>query len=336
MATGKHEYLIKPFSIGLIDWERKGKDQPDASVIGPGNAKKEVWLNGRDHLEGLNFNFSWGVHNTLGEWHAGSKAHVHPYPECLFFVGLDTANVNYLGAEIEFCLGDEQESCLFNEPTVIVIPAGLPHGPIATKRLFSPKGFGFFAVSLSAAFGITWLGEKGPGARPAQPEGKHARLIKSLKSGLTTERGKFNPSRLTPEQLAQREAMQKKTGFRAGPGNADHLTWMYGKDLGGLDVNIAWGFCSQPGVWGRGINAHFHPADEALIFLGTDPDDVDSLGAEIEIDLGKEHERYLFDKSSVVICPAGLPHGPIVTRWVDKPFAFLLINLAGEMAMSFE
>lgn len=335
MATRKHETLIKPLSIGLTNWEEK-QGQPSASVIGPGNAKKEIWLNGRDHLEGMDFNFSWGVHNTLGDWHAGLKPHVHPYPECLFFVGLDTANAKYLGAEIEFCLGDGRETYMFNEPTVVVIPAGLPHGPIATRRLFSPKGFGFFAAALNAAFSITWSEEKRPGAKSNQSTGKHAHLIKSLRSGLITERGKFNPSRLSAEQLAQFEEMQKRTGFEPGPGNADHLTWMYGNELEGLNVNIAWGFCSQPGVWHRGVDAHVHSTDEVLIFLGADPSDADYLGAEIEIDLGKEHERYLFDKSSAVVCPAGLPHGPIVTRWVDKPFAFILINLAGDMIMSFE
>lgn len=333
MATGKHEHLIKPLSIGLKNWE---KDKSAASVIGPGNAKKEVWLNGKDQLEGLNLNFSWGVHNTLGEWHAGSKSHVHPYPECLFFVGLDTANVNYFGAEVECCLGDEKEAYTFNDPTVIVVPAGLPHGPITTKRLFSPRGFGFFAASLGSAPGITWSEGKNRDAGSGQTAGRHARLVKPLKAGLITERGKFNPSRFTPEQLAQREEMQKKTGFKQGPGNADQMTWMYGRDLEGFDVNIAWGFASQPGIWQRGVGAHSHPADEILMFLGTDPDNADSLGAEIEIDLGKEHERYLISKSSAVVCPAGFPHAPIVTRWVDKPFAFILINLAADGTMTFE
>ena len=330
---GKHEHFIKPLSIGEINWEEKGR--PGASVIGPGNAKKEVWLNGRDHLEGLNFNFSWGVHNSLGDWHAGSKAHTHSYPECLFFVGLDTANVNYLGAEIECCLGSEQETYIFNEPTVIVIPAGVPHGPIATKRLFSPKGFGFYAAALAPAFDIAWV-EKSPDAKRVQSTGKYAHLVKSLKSGVIIERGKLNLSRLAPQQLARLEALQIKTGFKPGPGNADHLTWMFGKDLEGFNVNIAWGFCSRPGIWHRGVGAHLHPADEIMIFLGMDPDNVRSLGAEIEVDLGKEHEKYLFDKPSAIVCPAGFSHAPMVTRWVDKPFAFILINLAGDETMSFE
>jgi len=335
MAATKYEHLIKPLSTGAINWDDMAKqNQESASLLGPGSAKKEIWLNGRDHLEGLPFNFSWGVHNELGDWHAGSKAHVHPYPECLFFVGLDTANVNYLGAEIECCLGNEREAYTFNDPTVVVIPAGLPHGPISTKRLFSPKGFGFFAADLSDAFSIAWL-EKDQGAEAAKATGKYAHLVKSLKPGLIIERGKFIPSRLTPEQLAQREEMQKKTVYKAGPGNADHLTCMFGKDLGGMNVNIAWGFFSQPGIWQRGVNAHRHPANEVMIFLGADPNNDDYLGAEIEFDLGKEHERHFFNKPSAVICPAGLPHAPIITRWADRPFAVISINLAGDETMSF-
>ena len=331
MTTRQHEHLIKPLNTGAMNWEDNEKL---ASVIGPGNAKKEVWLNGQDHLEGMDFNFSWGIHNTLGDWHAGSKPHVHSYPECLFFVGLDTASVKYLGAEVEINLGKEQERCIFNEPTVVVIPSGLPHGPITTKRLFSPRGFGFFAAALKAKFDITWL-ENRPDARQVESKGKYGHLVKSLKSGVITERGKFNASRLTPEQLTRRKEMQR-TGYKPGPGNADHLTWMYGKDLEGLGMNIAWGFCSQPGIWQRGVDAHAHPADEVLIFLGIDADKTDDLGAEIEINLGKERERYLFNKSSAVVCPAGLPHAPIVTRWVDRPFAFILINMAGDMTVSFE
>ena len=100
-------------------------------------------------------------------------------------------------------------------------------------------------------------------------------------------------------------------------------------------MNIAWGFCSRPGIWQRGVDAHVHPADEVLMFLGTDADNADELGAEIEMDLGTERERHVFDRSSAVVCPAGLPHAPIVTRWVDRPFAFLLINLAADMTTSF-
>jgi hypothetical protein len=352
MATGKYMHLIKPLSIGVTSREKGEPDLPGASANGPGHAKKKTFLNGRDHLEGLNLHFSWGVHDSTGDWYADMKSHIQPYPQCLFFVGLDTANINYLGAEIEFCLGEEQEIYSFNEPTVIVIPAGFPHGPIATRRLFSPKGFGFFVASLNATFDINRLESK-PSTGPVPSTGKYAQLIQSLKSGLIIERGEWNLPGLTREQLIESEEIQKDNectlspgqmdnlfrmigkGLR-GPGGSDHLIYMNGENLGRHKMNVTWGFFSQPGIWHRGVGSHRYFEDGVLIFLGTDPNNMDYLGAEIEIDLGEEHERYLFDKPSVIVCPSHFPHAPIVTRWVDKPFATIMINLAGNKTVSFE
>jgi hypothetical protein len=343
METRKYERLIKPLSIGLTNWDDspKGRGKPGGFAIGPGNAKREFRLNGRDHLEGLNLNFSWGVHTELGDWHAGMDPHVHPYPECLLFVGLDSASVKYLGAEIECCLGEEQETYAFNEPTAIVIPAGMPHGPITTKRIYSPRGFGFLAVELNSIPEITWLGkavaelsaeerEAAPEGlnfadpdkilsnRPIQETGKYGHLVKPLKSSILIERGQLNPE------------SGNQSGPKRGPGNADHLIWLNGKDLEGMNATIIWGFSSQPGIWHRGTGAHTHPVDEVLVYLGMDPDNMDCLGAEIELDMGKEHERHFIDKSTAVVCPAGTPHLPQVTRWVDRPFAFFAVSLSGD------
>jgi hypothetical protein len=335
MAAGMHDRLIKPLAVGLTPIEEKDAIRQKEPALGPGSAVNEIRLNGPAHLEGMNLSFSWGIHNRLGDWHGGDRSHVHSYHECLFFVGLNTANINYLGAEIECYIGNNRTSCSFNDPTVLVIPAGCPHGPTTTKRIFSPRGFGCFSIALSPNFDTTGMNknDSSQGLGPCSGHPSH-RMI-SLKSGLITERKKVNPARFTQEQLAHREELEK-TGFKPGPGNADHMTWMNGKDLGDLPVNVAWGFCSQPGIWQRGFNSHAHPDDEILIFLGTDPNNPDSLGAEIEIDLGEEHERHFINRPSAILCPAGLPHAPIVTQWVDKPFAFILINLADEVTMSIE
>jgi hypothetical protein len=346
MEINKYDHLIRPLSIGLTDW--------DAGTlgIGPGNARRELRLNGPDHLEGMKLNFSWGVHTELGDWHAGMDPHVHPYPECLLFVGLDTANVNYLGASIDCCLGAEQEIYAFDEPTAIVIPAGLPHGPITTRRMYSPRGFGFWAVELNPVSEITWLGEGVSGLtaeqrcsvpagmhftsdervlknKPTPATGKYAHLVKSLRSSLLIERGKYNTARFSPEQLTAQEEKSRKTGEKPGPGNADHLVMMTSKELEGMNATIFWGFCSQPGIWRRGVGAHLHSVDEVLVYLGIDPE-VEHLGAEIELDMGREHERHLINKPTVVLCPAEVPHLPLVSRWVDKPFAFFAVCLSGE------
>lgn len=332
MTMKKYEYLIKPLSIGRKDKAKPKKKTSTRKTFFniPEYAEQKVCLTGKD-LEGLKLGFDWGFKTKLGDWHEGRDPHVHPYPEVHFYVGLDTANINYLGAEVETCLGEEQETFSFAEPTVVVIPAGLPHGPTTTKRIYSPKGFGFYLAALSNVTHTEWMANPKPGPS----KGKYAHLVKPLKAGILIERGKINNSRFTQEELAKRAQRTKESGFMLGPGNADHLAWLYGRDLEGLNLNLDWGFFSKPGLWHRGVGAHTHPVDEVLVFAGVDPSNIDYLGAEIEIDLGKEHERHIINKPSVVICPAGLPHCPIITRWSDKPHAFFSINLSSQPKSSY-
>jgi hypothetical protein len=218
--------------------------------------------------------------------------------------------------------------------------------------MYSPRGFGFWAVELNAVTEMTWLGAGVSGlsaaqlknapegmkfagdeeilrSKPVEATGKYAHLVKPLKEFLLIERRKLNPSRLASIQPARKKEPDRE-GEKPGPGSADHLVWMCGRDLEGLNANILWGFCSRPGLGRRGVGAHVHPVDEVLVYLGTDPENPDSLGAEMEVDLGREHERHMIDKPSALVCPAGTPHMPMVTRWVDRPFAFFAVSLSGE------
>jgi hypothetical protein len=351
MAKRKYEHLVKPLSVGAVDMEaaKKLKSPRGALAQGSGNADKLVWLNGKEHLEGMNLNFTWGFYSGLGDWHTGVDPHIHPYPECLVFVGLDPTNIDYLGAEIEIAMGEELETYTFNTPTVVVVPAGFPHCPVVTKKVTNPKGFGFYLISLGAEPSTTWMGKgalnvskeemariqkSGAKARvsisdkiidPSKPRSKgrkYAHLVKPLKSN----------TMVTPETKAKMEEMVR-AGLKMGPANADQIVWMYGKDLEGLPLNFTWGFYSKPGIWHRaptGLGAHVHPVDEVLVFVGLDPTNIDYLGAELEIDMGKEHESYVFNKPTVVICPGGVPHLPLITRWVDQPYSFYVIGLDAE------
>ena len=65
-----------------------------------------------------------------------------------------------------------------------------------------------------------------------------------------------------------------------------------------------------------------------MVFAGLEPKDPNYLGAEIEIALGPNYEKHVIDVPSIVCVPKGLPHGPIVTRKVEKPFAHYAIGLA--------
>jgi hypothetical protein len=349
MVSGKYAHLFKPLKIA----ERPGLEQIFKNT---GNADVNRWLNGRDHLEGVGLNFSWGFYTGLGDWHPGMDPHIHPYPECLVFVGLDPGRPEYLGAEIQYCLGKELEIHTFDKPSVVVAPAGFLHCPSVTLDVTSPIGYSFFIISLGADPTTRWLGDgiseeqaqrmqemaTAGGLKPPMNSsfGKkrihiseetvthgdaNARYIKSLKPNTPAARA------LTAEEKAPYGEMTDN-GRKPGPGMTENAVWMFGKDLEGMNVNFCWGLQTRPGIWlrGPGRGAHVHPADEVLLFAGTDPSDIDYLGAEIQIDMGIEHERYIIDKPTAVVVPAGLAHNPIVTHWVDKPFGFLLMSLGAK------
>jgi len=119
---------------------------------------------------------------------------------------------------------------------------------------------------------------------------------------------------------------KKGTG---GPGAADHFFRMNGKDLNDTNTNFSFGYYSKAGAWNTAQpGGCTHPYNECLVFAGLEPKDPDYLGAEIEIALGKDYEKHVISVPSIVCVPKGLPHGPIITRKVEKPFAHSSIGLA--------
>lgn len=300
MADTKYGHLVKKLS----QWSRT--DSWDR--VGPGNADYLTWPKGSD-LEGLNCNFSWGYYSRIGDWHTGSPGgHVHPVDECLVFVGLDPDNPHYLGAEIEIAMGKQYEKHVFSEPTVVVVPRGLPHCPLVTQKVEKP--YGFYVIGLDAEHKTTQLPAPS-GTETTSATGRekqYGHLIKPLRSFQTAEPG---------------EARR-----RTGPGNADWLVWPKSRDLEGFILNFTWGFYSGLGNWhAPGRDPHTHVGDEFLVFVGLDPDNPDYLGAEIDFYLGKEEEKHVFNEPTVVIAPGGFLHAPVVTKKVDKTFGFYLIRL---------
>jgi hypothetical protein len=65
------------------------------------------------------------------------------------------------------------------------------------------------------------------------------------------------------------------------------------------------------------IKAHTHDYDEVIAWVGTDPKDPYNLNGEIEFWIdGKQN---FIDKSFLAFIPAGVEHGPINIRRIDKP-----------------
>ncbi|MFC1532925.1 hypothetical protein ACFL7M_06130 [Thermodesulfobacteriota bacterium] len=285
-------------------------------------AKPRVWMEGRD-LEGFNSNFSFGFIKESGVCHPEEGALIHPYDECLVFAGTDNTDILYLGAEISVELGEEQEEHVFSEPSVVLVPKGMPHGPVTIRSI--DKSIVHYTIGL----GTEYKAESIPkDSKPPKTTGlKYGHLIKKL---ITTIEPSEDGSGMGYESVTDGSGVMRPAESGIGPGNGDQIVWLFGKDLEGMDVNFTWGFYSRCGKWHRGGEAHTHPEEEILVFVGLDPDDLNYLGAELELGLGKDYERHIFNTPTVAICPKGFPHLPLITRWADKPYGFFVICLSGE------
>jgi hypothetical protein len=102
--------------------------------------------------------------------------------------------------------------------------------------------------------------------------------------------------------------------------------------LGGLSLNVIYACAYKTGITGMSTKPHVHDYDEAVFFIGSDPQHLDELGAEVEMSIGEpgKEEKYTFDKPSVLIAPKGLYHCPIVTKSIEKPYVCMAVSLTGK------
>lgn len=283
--------------------------------------EKLIWMEGKD-MEGFNAHFCYTLIKKPCTLHPISGAIVHPYDECLVIAGTVLEDILELGGEVAIRMGEEGEEYVIRRPSVILIPKGMPHGPIEVRMLDFP--IAHYTIGLSPSY----EGEPFEYAKSAAKQtGKYLRYIKPLR---TTVPRDSQGSGMGYEQVVDERGVMRPAERGVGPGNADQLVWLFGKDLEGFEVNFTWGFYSRCGKWHRGGEVHIHPEEEILVFVGLYPDNLNYLGAELELAMGKEKERYVFNTPTVAICPKGFPHLPLITRWVDKPYAFFVICLSGE------
>jgi hypothetical protein len=128
----------------------------------------------------------------------------------------------------------------------------------------------------------------------------------------------------------------KKLNYQKGRGgaNARELVFVPGEDMGGFELNFIVGVYDQTGDWAPGRGAHIHPFDECLLFFGYDDQDMNYLGSDMELSLGQEWEKHKFSQPTVAVAPKGVPHCPLITEKVYKPFGHFHLALAPKYAGS--
>ena len=65
------------------------------------------------------------------------------------------------------------------------------------------------------------------------------------------------------------------------------------------------------------IKEHSHEFDEAIAYIGTNPDDPYDLGG--EMDFWIDGKQNIIDRSFIAFIPAGTKHGPITINRIDRP-----------------
>lgn len=315
MAKAKEfSHLVKPLLV----------QQPPDGLYG----EPRVWMEAKD-LEGFNAHFSYGFFKQACTCHPAKGMLMHPFDEILLFAGTDNKRgFEYLGAEISVELGEEREEYVFKKPTVVVVPKGTVHGAVKVRNIERPVVH--YTIGLAPEYKATPIAN---GLTSSVSKGsKYARLIKPLDNFMSP----LAMRDIMKDEEAMKRIKEVNPHFNPeqvgliGPGNADSLVWLYGDQVENLEVNFTWGYYSQCGKWHRGGEAHTHPEEEILVFVGLDADDINFMGAELEIGMGPDYERHFFNKPTVAICPKGFPHLPLITRWVDKPYGFFVICLSGE------
>lgn len=287
------------------------------------------WMEGKKDMEGFNGCFAYTFVKEPCVFHPMEGMLVHPYDEVLVFASTDTADILNLGADVSMEIGEEREVIAFNQAWVVCIPKGTPHGPVKVTNVRRP--FAHFVLTLDPVYSAAEIPVSA--LKPPVP-GEKYKDYSHIFSNRQVDKAKANDGSGMGYSFVLDERgishPQERVGpGRMGPGNADSLIWLYGDDLMGFELNFLWGHYSHPGVWHRGGESHSHPEEEILICVGLDADTPHEMGACMEMAMGEEDERYACTEPTVYIQPRGFSHLPQTTRWVDKPFGFIVMNIDG-------
>jgi hypothetical protein len=103
------------------------------------------------------------------------------------------------------------------------------------------------------------------------------------------------------------------------------------KEFGGGHLSVDCIFINQAFL--MVTQPHQHEFPQYLHFYSANPGDQKIFDAEIEITLGEDEvhgEKHIITRPTALYIPAGLYHGPLNFKVINKPIVFIDIAVAGE------
>ena len=93
------------------------------------------------------------------------------------------------------------------------------------------------------------------------------------------------------------------------------------KEFEGAEFSLRVHYITEPGVLVK--EPHSHDFEQFYFFFGSDLANIKEFKAEVEFSLGGEVEKHIINVPTTVHVPAGMVHGPMNFRKVDKPIIFI-------------
>src|SRR5512137_2628564 len=115
------------------------------------------------------------------------------------------------------------------------------------------------------------------------------------------------------------------------PGLWDASTTRHLTGFGGRHLSVDCIFITRPFVMVS--QPHRHEFPQYLHFFSATPDDQKIFDAEIEMTLGEDEvngEKHIITRPTALYIPAGVFHGPLNFKVINKPVVFVDIAVAGE------
>lgn len=206
--------------------------------------------------------------------------HTSTFDEIVLHIGGDGHNAEDLGAVIEYTVGGQ--TLKIDSTGAIFVPAGTEHGQTVWKEFYRPH------VQMRV-------------------------LLRGFRSGLPSG------TNIDYEKyLVRKPAYEVVAGTpvknRQGPSS---MTFISNELIPGCNIYLEGGW-----VWGMPdpnphIFEHDHGFEEFVVHFGTDYNNPEKLGAEIDFYLDGQPLRV--NKTSVVYAPKDIKHGPLIWREYSMP-----------------
>jgi len=243
------------------------------------------------------------------------RPHNHPFTEYFLFYGADPTKPDDLGGTVEYWIGEgeDAEPYILTKPTIIILPPNVYHLP----EIF--RGYHGLNAATVIYDAPLWCVNETQKLHPDLNVHKTADLSKfSKKHQYMINERDISKAAYFPSHEGKAHVMLHND-IRYNPNATHHIevNLVYGDGIG-------WGCGDMMHFWDRQIRSlpHIHDVLETYLFIGTDPDRPDDLGATVEFWMGEGQnaKKIIIDKPTTLLIPPNTVHLPMYVKELHRPF----------------